>query len=415
MLFYFLHAANLVSLDLCMHRSLQVLVAHLAWVGMGLGLFKVLIENFFGSSSCTFPHDSLNGPACNSPASPESSAGRSAGLETPDKMDAREREAAGLDSGRESGERSRGLAGEPAVLCRQTGGQGRAGCECGSDKTTSPQRRDTPAATHGQGCPHGEPRVSGHNSIVEEPGSTTCQARAARVGEPAFQTSKDQTVQKPAKPRLSFAREREGRPLVFLSWLRHLCKRNGDPPREKASGGRSVSTTPSKCRVSSDRKTFLEEDKNMTGTGEEGLPCVCEDASNERSVTSQVRETDSHAVRKKNTRRLGNCSGAERSCERCLGVEQDKCGGHHRWFTLRWRGRERGGLWAWWAIAGYFISCLCFNVTDLLNDFVFSLFPVHHQVRRGCRTSAFFSRDTGVMQLTTDPGKCCPVSGLLCP
>lgn len=57
--------------------------------------------------------------------------------------------------------------------------------------------------------------------------------------------------------------------------------------------------------------------------------------------------------------------------ERCFMVSRKQptaaCPTKTKWFSLRWRGKEEG-LWVWWAIGGYLLSCLLFNITDIFNE-----------------------------------------------
>lgn len=375
-LFYFLHAAGLVSLDLCMHRSLQVLVAHLAWVGMGLGLFKLFMKNFLGSPRCTPSLGNPVGRTYNALGSSKSLP-VSAGHETLARQNGSRAAAGSLSSqGKDKGTRRKTTGGPPVSTADKREG-GHAGLASGCGEGVIPQRRDARRVSHWEAFCRGEPGLPGQSSSIEQPGRTRSPPHGARAGEPASRSFKEPQTLQAEKPCLSFASAREGRLLAFLSWLRHMCER-GDESRVN-----SASATPEtwdECTVSG-RKTPFGGDSDASETGEkEKTTSTCSGARNGRSTGSYGWRVG--AASRKDTARLGSCSVVERSGGQHSAIKGVDLAGHPRWYTLKWRGRERGGLWAWWAIAGYFISCLCFNVTDLLNDFFFNLFPVHYQVRK---------------------------------
>lgn len=71
-------------------------------------------------------------------------------------------------------------------------------------------------------------------------------------------------------------------------------------------------------------------------------------------------------------------------------VGRRRCEG--RWFSCAVRGKRPGGLWVWWSLFGFALSCLLFNLADALNRWLIQgrsplspAAPVEaQQVRRAC-------------------------------
>ncbi|KEP61100.1 UNVERIFIED_CONTAM: CAAX amino terminal protease family protein [Hammondia hammondi] len=346
-LFYFLHAAGVVTLDVAMHRALQVLLAHLAWVFMGLALLRLSPIAFF-QSAWEPPHEA------------------------------------------------------PAPVCSETARE-----ETEEEQTGSPSfRSDSKEGKHDGEEEQDEAGRLGTEEGKDEETVDACEERSAGP-----------QVEQRSCASLS-SRQRKGSVASLLLSRGNDCKSNGGIPEDgkESSNSKRVHDTKLSSRqlegcffVASRRgeeaglggMLEAETDKPLLSSGDT-IARSCEffrriwwrvkrTREAERNFDTQARHLESlrspHSGLKPESpaptlARVGctytpgvGAGGSQEAAK--AGASLMKKGTNARWFTVRSRGK--GGLWAWPVISGYLISCLFFNVTEFLNDFLMSLLPQEPQ------------------------------------
>ncbi|PFH31460.1 CAAX amino terminal protease family protein [Besnoitia besnoiti] len=355
LLFYFLHAAGLVSLDLAMHRSLQVLFAHLAWVLMGTALFKLSYRNFFHSACAPLPTSCRRAPSAKTATVAEG--GRQAS-EPPEGV------------GKTEGAQGRHPGGQLEVAASASGlPEAAASCRRGERVSARAALSRTDATSH-----TGEEHVA------------AAVAAQTQVDEAAFAAR--QTYPRPARGSESRAAAARGTATASSARSASFVP----PPligHPFGGGGERMTDADAEARglhsqgpEASAYKYFCSlwstiKGRRKRNNAQETVASDVEFAAASQTTGASLsvparwgcatpaRDRDGHDA-------VGvNAHVAERS------GEAPEARASSRWFTLRRRGK--GGLWAWWAISGYLISCLLLNMTEFLNDFALSLLPSEPQ------------------------------------
>ncbi|KFG57673.1 CAAX amino terminal protease family protein [Toxoplasma gondii RUB] len=347
-LFYFLHAAGVVTLDVAMHRALQVLLAHLAWVFMGVALLRLSPITFF-QSAWEPPHYEAPAPACSETAREETEEEPTGS--PPFQSDSME----GKRDGEEPQDQTRRLGAEEGKdeetvdACEER--SARLQVEQRSCATLSSCRRKGPVA-----------------SLLLSRDTD----RESNAGLPADgnESSNSKRVHDAKLP----PRQLEG---CFF-----LASRRG----EEAGLGGMVEAETEKPLLSSGNKAAVSCEFfrrlwwriKRPREAERNFDTQARQLESLRSPHSGLKPQDalqtSARVGCTYTPGLG-ASGSHAKAKTGSSLVEKRA--NARWFTVRSRGK--GGLWVWPVISGYLISCLFFNLTEFLNDALMSFLPEEPQ------------------------------------
>ncbi|CBZ56241.1 Homology to unknown gene, related [Neospora caninum Liverpool] len=365
LLFYFLHAAGVVSLDLAMHRSLQVLLAHLAWVFMGMSLFKLSSKHFFRSAWASPPSDAHASRLH---------------AETPDAP------RPGVDP-----PLCRGTGGDAVKLSRADFGIDR---ETTGESATLAGRVEAPAA--------GPAAQEGHSDRNEETDAASERStEGLRVA-----SSSSASAPGPSRP-VSFLQSLPGGPRVQEGGERFLASEASSEARLNLDGvapGDSRSAASARvfegCLFASDiggeeapRGRGIQT-ASVSSSGRFSRVCdafrrLWRKEARPRAL-GRGQESQAHRAPRASRGQAKAEAAAPRFAGSCLDTAAGTCTdcsaaagtrgrpmfarrAHSRWFTFR--GRGKGGLWAWWVVSGYLVSCLFFNLTEFVNEALMDLLP----------------------------------------